>query len=109
VYLRLKPPLAPVEVAVFPLVDRDGLTEKAREVYQDLRYDVNVVFDAKDGIGRRYYRVDEIGVPFAVTIDYKTLEDGTVTVRDRDSRDQVRVPRSDVTQWLRTRTAFNLP
>jgi glycyl-tRNA synthetase len=109
VYLRLKPHIAPVEVAVFPLVDKDGLTEKAREVYENLRRDHDAVFDAKDSIGRRYYRVDEIGVPFAVTVDYQTLQDDTVTIRDRDRRDQVRLPSSDVKGWLRTRTAFDLP
>ncbi len=109
VYLKLKPQIAPVEVAVFPLVDRDGLTEKAREVYENLRYDHNAVFDAKDSIGRRYYRVDEVGVPFAVTVDYQTLEDDTVTIRDRDRRDQVRLPNSDVKEWLRKRTTFDLP
>jgi glycyl-tRNA synthetase len=106
VYLQIKPQLAPVVVAVFPLVDKDGLTEKAREVYEYLRYDHDAVFEAKDSIGRRYYRVDEIGVPFAVTIDYQTLEDNTVTLRDRDHRDQIRLPIPDLKAWLRNKTTF---
>lgn len=101
--LRLPSHLAPVEVAVFPLVDRDGLTEKAREVYEGLRGEFDAEFDERDSIGRRYYRVDEIGVPFAVTVDYDTMRDGTVTVRERDSGRQTRVKIDGLADCLRQR------
>lgn len=102
-FLKLPNYLAPVQVAVFPLVDRDGLTDKARQIYDMLRSRFDVVFDRKDSIGRRYYRMDEIGVPFAVTIDYDTLKDDTVTIRERDSKKQVRVRISEIEDWLKQR------
>lgn len=100
VVLRLPVHLAPIQVAVFPLVDRDGLTEKAKEIYEELRMRFDAIFDEKDSIGRRYYRVDEIGVPFAVTVDYDTSKDDTVTVRERDSKKQVRVEIEDLGKYL---------
>ncbi len=102
-FLKLPSYLAPIQVAVFPLVDRDGLTEKAEQVYQMLRSRFDAAFDEKDSIGRRYYRMDEIGVPFAVTIDYETLEDDTVTIRERDSKKQVRAKISQTQEWLKER------
>ena len=99
--LELPNYLAPIQVAVFPLVDRDGLTEKAKHVCDMLKIRFDAAFDEKDSIGRRYYRMDEIGVPFAVTIDYDTLEDDTVTVRERDSKKQVRVEISQLEDWLK--------
>ncbi len=89
--LRLHPRLAPVKVAVLPLVKRDGQPELAREVYEALRDRVQAEFDEGGAIGRRYRRQDEIGTPWAVTIDGQSLEDRTVTLRDRDSLEQVRV------------------
>jgi glycyl-tRNA synthetase len=83
--------LAPYDCAVFPLVSKDGLDEKAEEVRTLLRKRFSVFYDDSGSIGRRYRRIDEIGVPAAVTIDHQTLEDGTVTVRDRDSMKQERV------------------
>jgi len=102
-FLKLPNYLAPIQIAVFPLVDRDGLTEKAKQVYNMLRSQFDVVFDEKDSIGRRYYRMDEIGVPFAVTIDYDTLKDDTVTIRERDSKKQVRIKVSEIEEWLKQR------
>ncbi|MDH5689107.1 MAG: glycine--tRNA ligase [Candidatus Bathyarchaeota archaeon] len=102
-FLRLPNYLAPIEVAVFPLVDRDGLTEKAKKIYDLLRSQFDAVFDEKDSIGRRYFRMDEIGVPFAVTIDYDTLKDDTVTIRERDSRKQIRIGTSEMEGWLKQR------
>jgi len=102
-FLRLPSYLAPIQVAVFPLVDRDGLTEKAENIYDLLRSQFDAVFDEKDSIGRRYFRMDEIGVPFAVTIDYDTLKDDTVTIRERDSRKQIRIGTSEVEGWLKQR------
>ncbi len=90
--LRLHPALAPVKVAVLPLVRKDGQPELATEVYRDLRQRVQAEYDEGGAIGRRYRRQDEIGTPWAVTIDHQSLEDRTVTLRDRDSLAQVRLP-----------------
>jgi glycyl-tRNA synthetase len=90
--LRLHPVLSPVKVAVLPLVRKDGQPELAREVYEDLRNRVQAEYDEGGAIGRRYRRQDEIGTPWAVTIDHQSLEDRTVTLRDRDSLAQVRIP-----------------
>src|SRR3954447_10227069 len=90
--LRLHPEIAPVKVAVLPLLRKDGHPEKAREVYKALRTRLSAEYDEGGAIGRRYRRQDEIGTPFAVTIDHQTLEDRTVTLRDRDSLTQERVP-----------------
>jgi glycyl-tRNA synthetase len=90
--LRLHPRLAPVKAAVLPLVGKDGLPELAREVHGQLRERVQSEYDAGGAIGRRYRRQDEIGTPFCFTIDYESLEDRTVTLRDRDSLAQERLP-----------------
>jgi glycyl-tRNA synthetase len=90
--LRLKPAVAPVKVAVLPLLRRDGHPEKAREIYLELRSHVTAEYDDGGAIGRRYRRQDEIGTPLAVTVDHQTLEDDTVTLRDRDTLQQERVP-----------------
>src|SRR5205807_2429125 len=89
--LRLHPRLAPVKVAVLPLVRKDGQPELAANIYRDLRDRVQAEYDEGGAIGRRYRRQDEIGTPFAVTIDHQSLEDGTVTLRDRDSLSQDRI------------------
>ena len=90
--LRLHPRLAPIKVAVLPLVRKDGLPEIAQRVYQDVRRRVQAEYDEGGSIGRRYRRQDEIGTPWGVTIDGQTMEDDTVTLRDRDSLEQIRVP-----------------
>jgi glycyl-tRNA synthetase len=90
--LRLHPQLAPVKVAVLPLVRKDGQPELAAEIHRALRERVQAEYDEGGAIGRRYRRQDEIGTPWAVTIDHQTLEDRTVTVRDRDSLRQERLP-----------------
>lgn len=89
--LRLPAALAPVKVAVLPLVKKDGMPEVAQRIVDDLKYDYNVVYDEKDSVGKRYRRQDAIGTPFCVTVDGQTLEDGTVTVRHRDTMEQERV------------------
>jgi glycyl-tRNA synthetase len=81
-----------VKVAVLPLLRKDGHPETAREVYEALRRRLSAEYDEGGAIGRRYRRQDEIGTPYAVTIDHQTLEDDTVTLRDRDSLAQERVP-----------------
>jgi glycyl-tRNA synthetase len=89
--LRLHPLLAPVKVAVLPLVRKDGQPEVAGEIYRALRERFQVEYDEGGAIGRRYRRQDEIGTPWAVTVDHQSLEDRTVTVRDRDSLTQQRI------------------
>jgi glycyl-tRNA synthetase len=101
--LRLHPVLAPVKVAVLPLVRRDGQPELARDVYQSVRRVLPAEFDDGGSIGRRYRRQDEIGTPWAVTIDGQSLEDGTVTVRDRDTLLQERVAIDALPDELRQR------
>jgi glycyl-tRNA synthetase len=91
VVLRLHPRLAPVKVAVLPLVNKDGQPELAREIYLDLRKRMPTEFDQGGSIGKRYRRQDEIGTPWGVTVDHQTLEDGTVTLRDRDTLEQTRI------------------
>ena len=91
IVLRLPVNLAPYKVAVMPLTKKDGLPEKAREIIDNLKSDFMCQYDEKDAIGRRYRRQDAIGTPFAVTVDHQTLEDGTVTIRDRDTMKQDRV------------------
>ena len=101
---RFAPIVAPYTVAVFPLVSKDGLQEKAWEIYLNLLDEgINAVYDEKGSIGRRYRRQDEIGTPWCITIDYQTPEDGTVTIRDRDSMEQVRINSDEVVEWIRKR------
>jgi len=101
-YLRLPKELAPVEVAVFPLLKKDRLVEKAREIWENLRRSGFLAeYDDSGSIGRRYARADEIGTPYCVTVDHQTLEDLTVTIRDRDSTKQRRIKISDLSQVLR--------
>jgi glycyl-tRNA synthetase len=103
--LRLHPSLAPIKVAVFPLMKRDGLPEKAHEILDELRPHFAVTYDQARSIGRCYRRQDEIGTPLGVTVDYQTLEDGTVTLRDRDTMEQQRVAISDLLSIVRERVA----
>ena len=90
--LRLHPKLAPVKVAVLPLVNREGMPEKAREIFEDLRRRLPAEFDEGGSIGKSYRRQDEIGTPWGITVDGETMENGTVTLRDRDSLEQIRLP-----------------
>ncbi|MGI6787590.1 MAG: glycine--tRNA ligase [Acholeplasmataceae bacterium] len=103
--LKLHPFLAPYKVAVLPLSRRD-LSEKAEAVYHELAKHFDTVYDESQSIGRRYRRQDQIGTPFAVTIDYDTLEDNTVTVRDRDTMEQVRLPINEVAEYIKERIRF---
>ncbi|MGQ9620069.1 MAG: glycine--tRNA ligase [Bacteroidales bacterium] len=92
VVLRLPSCLAPVKLAVLPLIRKNGLPEIAEKIVDDLRFDFNCQYDDKDSIGRRYRRQDAIGTPYCITIDHQTLDDQTVTIRYRDSMEQERVP-----------------
>ena len=95
-YLKLHPALAPIKAAVFPLVRKDGLPEKAEEIVKSLRSEFRVVYEERDAIGKRYTRQDLIGTPFCIAVDYQTLEDNTVTVRYRDTTEQIRIPISEL-------------
>jgi glycyl-tRNA synthetase len=103
--LRLHPRLAPIKVAVFPLLRKEGHPEAAREVYESLRRRFVCEYDDGGHIGKRYRRQDEIGTPYGVTIDHQTLEDRTVTLRDRDSLEQERVPIDGLADELARRLA----
>ncbi len=106
VVLSLEPYLSPVHVGVLSLVKKDGLAEKTDEVYIMLRKKYDAFLDHSGAIGRRYRRLDEVGAPFAVTIDHQTLEDGTVTIRNRDSMSQERIKISELDSHLAQATAF---
>ncbi len=101
--LKLHPRIAPVKVAVLPLVRKDGQPEVAREIQQMLRGRWSTEYDEGGSIGRRYRRQDEIGTPYGVTVDHQTLEDRTVTLRDRDTLEQVRVPIVELPQHIERR------
>ncbi len=92
IYLKLDPALAPVKAAILPLVKKDGLPEKAKAIYEDIKLDINAVYDDSAAIGKRYTRQDLIGTPFCIAVDHQTLEDDTVTIRDRDTTEQERIP-----------------
>src|SRR5690606_14191291 len=101
--LRLHPRLAPIKAAVLPLVKKDGLPDRAREIVERfLVAGVNAKYDEQHAIGRRYARHDEIGTPYAITVDHQTLDDGTVTVRQRDDRSQQRIPASTAVEVVST-------
>ena len=96
VVLGIPAPLAPIKVAVLPLIKKDGLPEFAQKVVDEIKYDFNYQYDEKDSIGKRYRRQDAIGTPFCVTVDHESLKDNCVTVRDRDTMEQTRVPVSEL-------------
>ena len=98
--LHLHPRLAPVKVAVLPLVNKEGMPERAREIFKSLPDALAAEYDAGGSIGKRYRRQDEIGTPWGVTVDGQTMEDGTVTLRDRDSLEQVRIPAAELAEEL---------
>ncbi len=100
VVLNIHPALAPIKAAILPLVNKDGLPEKAEEIVNLLKYDFNITTEAKDAIGKRYRRNDAIGTPYCITIDFDTLTDNTVTIRHRDTMAQERVAISDLKNIL---------
>ena len=100
-WMKLPNFLAPFHAAVFPLVSKDGLPEKAREIFEVLKKELEVFYDEKGSIGKRYARADEIGIPACVTIDYQTMEDETVTIRDRDTKQQKRVKIEKLVEEIR--------
>jgi glycyl-tRNA synthetase len=104
--LALRPFMAPMKVAVLPLVNKDGLQETALEIFTELQQVLDVSYDESGSIGRRYARADEVGVPYCITIDYDTLKDKTVTLRNRDDRAQQRVSVSSLTERLTAATQY---
>jgi glycyl-tRNA synthetase len=104
--LRLHPRLAPYKVAILPLSKKETLTPLAKEIFATLSAHYMVDYDETQAIGRRYRRQDEIGTPYCVTVDFDSLEDGAVTIRERDTTDQVRVPIADLVAELHTRLGF---
>jgi glycyl-tRNA synthetase len=96
VVLRFPPPLAPIKLAILPLVKKDGLPELAKEIMNDCKPHFKCFYEEKDTIGKRYRRMDALGTPFCVTIDYQTKEDNTVTIRHRDTMEQQRVPITEI-------------
>ena len=101
--LKFHPRFAPIKAAVFPLVKKDGMPDKAEAIYRELKKKYNVFYDEKGAIGRRYRRQDEAGTPFGITVDGQSLEDGSVTVRDRDTLAQERVDAGRVVEYVRER------
>ncbi|MEZ6151721.1 MAG: glycine--tRNA ligase [Pirellulaceae bacterium] len=105
VVLRLNPRLAPLKAAIFPLVKKDGMPEVAKDIYRALKKKFNVFYDEKGAVGRRYRRQDEAGTPYCITVDGESLQDKTVTIRDRDSLEQVRVRIDDVVSEIENRVS----
>jgi glycyl-tRNA synthetase len=96
IVMKFHPRLAPIKAAIFPLVNKDGMDEEAQRLYRELKASFNVVYDQSGAIGRRYRRQDEAGTPFCITVDGDTMKDGTVTIRDRDTLKQERIPKAEV-------------
>lgn len=104
VVLQLPPALAPVKAAILPLLKKDGLDEYAGKIFDDLKFDYNLIYEEKDSIGKRYRRNDALGTPFCITVDHETLENHTVTLRDRDTMEQTRVPVADLRRIIDEKT-----
>ncbi len=103
--LKFHPKIAPIKAAVFPLVKKEGMPEIAEVITADLRGRFNAFYDEKGSVGKRYRRMDEAGTPFCITVDGQTLEDGTVTVRDRDTLEQIRIDKANVARFLEDKIA----
>ena len=106
VVLKIPAVLAPYKAAILPLIKKDGLPEKAREIMKDLQFDFNLQYDEKDSIGKRYRRQDAIGTPFSITIDHQTLEDNMVTVRERDTMLQQRISVSEIGSMIEKKASW---
>lgn len=98
--MRLHPKIAPVKAVICPLVKKDGLPEKAREIINALKPHFNVLFDQQGSIGKRYYRQDEAGTPYGITVDHQTIDDNTVTLRHRDTQEQDRISIDDILKTI---------
>lgn len=104
--LSLPPALAPVKAAILPLMKKDGLGEYAEKIFNDLKYDFNLIYEEKDSIGKRYRRNDSLGTPFCITVDHDSLTEHTVTLRDRDTMQQERVPVADLRRIIDEKVNF---
>ncbi len=104
--LKIPAILAPVKAAVLPLIKRDGLPEIAQQIIEELQWDHNVIYDEKDAVGRRYRRQDAAGTPFCITVDHQTLEDNTVTIRYRDSMEQERISKDDISDKIKDAISY---
>ena len=104
--LKLPPALAPTKVAVLPLVKKDGLPELARKVVSDLKWDLTTTYDEKDAVGRRYRRQDALGTPYCITVDHQSLEDETITLRERDSMKQERISIDVIKNLVKEKTSI---
>jgi glycyl-tRNA synthetase len=107
IVLNLPPALSPIKVAILPLVKKDGLPEKAREIMDTLRFVGRTFYEEKDSIGKRYRRMDALGTPYCITIDHQTLEDNTVTIRERDTMQQNRIHINDIEQIVGSKVDMN--
>jgi len=101
VVMHMAPAVAPIKVGVFPLMEKDGLDEMAKRIYESVHtHRVEAYYDGSGTIGRRYARMDEVGTPWCITVDYDSLKDGTVTIRDRDSKEQKRIPSAEAAKII---------
>ena len=105
--LKLPSFLSPYKVAILPLVKKDGLSQIAKDIYNTLKLEFNVTYDEKDAVGRRYRRQDAIGTPYCITIDHQTKDDNTITIRERDSMQQDRIPLNDIDIYIKKKVSFS--
>jgi len=105
--LKIPPFLCPYKVALLPLVKKDGLPQIAKDIYNNLKLEFNVIYDEKDAVGRRYRRQDAIGTPYCITIDHQTKDDNTITIRERDSMQQDRISITDIEKYIKDKVCFN--
>ena len=106
ILLKIPPILAPIKLAILPLVKKDGLPNIAKKIFDDLKWDFDVAYDEKDAVGRRYRRQDAIGTPYCVTVDHQTLEDEMVTIRERDSMNQQRIAIKSLSKILKSKLSL---
>ena len=107
VLMKIPPFLAPIKAAVLPLVKKDGLPEKAMEIFDSLKNDYMCFYEEKDSIGKRYRRQDAIGTPYCITVDHQTISDNTVTIRERDSMKQDRIGIDKISGIISERLSSN--
>ena len=105
--MNIPKPLAPNKLAFLPLVKKDGLPEYTRNIMKDFIHEINIVFDEKDAIGRRYRRQDAIGTPYCITVDHQTIEDDSFTIRDRESMEQKRINLSELKTIINDELSLN--
>ena len=105
IVMRFHPSLAPVKAAILPLSKKENLSNFARDIYKSLRTTLTTQYDDTQSIGRRYRRQDEIGTPYCVTVDFQSLEDNRVTVRERDSMGQIRIPITELKKTIEAKMA----